>query len=429
MSTRSVILAAVARDLGWGTGSISSGGAQTAVLGSHIGGFGDDHALMGWTLVMPDAATSADQERTIETWDDSAGAAYWVTARTDTTYTSETYFLVPPGDYARQDIYTAINDSLTQTRITVPTVLPTIDSERLYRLGRISWLRSREDVDAVFYRASPNLVDNSQFDVWGAGTALAPTSWVLAGASATVARATAGAVRGYYGVTLTRVGADATLTQTVGLLNGQLQGEAVSAACYVRATVATRARIGISDGLTTTYSSYHTGGGGDELLTVSKTLSATGTNLQFVMSVDTGDTSATFNNFVAMEGSSVVAQLTDTGDEAYRLQELPGARIRQVGDQQAVALTWAKARRGQIVVYSAQPYPSLSSDTASTLCPDDVIVPGAVYELVSRMRKGQERDRLEILLGRRRQEYLGLARTLREYPVVPTRGQTVILGA
>ena len=429
MSTRAALLVLVARDLGWATGSISSGGAQTAVLGNHISAFGDDAALTGWTLIMPDAATAADQERTVDSWDDSAGAAYWVTARTDTTYTSETYILAPPGDYNRQDIYTALNDCLSHTRVSVPFVLPTIQDERLYRLGRLSWLRSREDVDAWFYRGSPNLVTNSQLDVWPNGTSLAPDSWTLAGASATVARATAGAVRGYYGVALTRAGADATLTQTVGLLNGQLQGLAVSAACSVRPSTASVGRIGISDGLTTTYSSYHTGGGGDESLTVSKTLSATATNLQFILSTDTTDAAVTFSNFVAVEGSSVPAQLTDTGDEAYRLQELPGSHVRQVGDQQAIALPVSRGRGGQIVVYSSQTYPTLSADTDSTLLHDDIAVPGTVYELVSRIRKGEDRTRLELLLGRRRLEYLALARTLREYPVIPTRGAVQVIGA
>jgi hypothetical protein len=423
VSTRRSLLTLVARDLGWPTGSVSSGGADNAVLGNHIGSYGDDAALVGWTLLLPDAATAADQERTIESWDDSEGQAFFVRARTDVTYSSESYILVPPGDYTRQDIYTALNDCLSHTRWTSPFVLPTVQDETLYRLGRLSWLRSREDVDAVFYRASPNILTNSQFDIWGAGTSAAPTGWTL---TATAARATSGAGRGYYAVQL---GGEGALTQDAGRANGQLLGKTISAACYVRNSTASASRIGISDGLTATYSSYHTGGGGDELLTVSKTISSSAISLLIGPDCSSSNVTATFSNCVAVEGSSVPAPLTGTGDNAYRLQELPGAKVRQVGDQQAVELVRSMGRGGQIVVYSSQLYPQLSADTSSTLLPDDVAVPGTIYELTSRMQKGQDRTRIELLMGRSHREYVALSRPLREYPVLPTRHQYMLVGA
>lgn len=428
MTTRAAILTAIARDLGWPTGSISSGDGTSAVLGNHIGVFGDDSALAGYTLIMPDAATSADQERTIEYWDDSEGKASWVRGRTDVTYTSETYFLAPPGDYTRQDIYTAINDSLGHTRTSIPTVLPTVDSQRLYRLSGLSWLRSSDDVDAVFYRPSPNMLDNAQFDVWGGGPNTGPTSWELSGTSATAARTTTGVSRGAYGVALTRAGTNAALSQSIGLMNGQLLGAEVTFGCWVR-TTAGFVDLRISDGVTITASSVHSGGGGDEFLTVTKTLSASATAFSVSLNVRTADGTATFSGAILVEGATIPDQLADTGDSAYRLTPIQTPRVRQIGGVPSVEIFSSYGRGGQIVVFSGQPYPDLTSDTDETLCPLDVIVPGTVYELTSRMRKGQDRTRLEVLMQRRRAEYLALSRPLREYPVIAPRGPVQVIGA
>lgn len=428
MTTRTEILAAIARDLGWPTGTISSGDGTSAVLGNHIGAFGDDSYLAGYTLMMPGAATSADQERTIEYWDDSEGKATWVRGRTDVTYTSETYFLVPPGDYTRQDIYTAINDSLGRTRTSVPTVLPTVDGQYLYRLNDLPWLRSVDDVDGAFYRASPNMLDNAQFDVWGDGPSAGPTSWELSGTSATAARTTTGVSRGVYGAVLTRAGTNAVLSQSIGLMNGQLLGVEVTFGCWVR-TTGGFVDIRLSDGVTITSSSVHTGGGGDEFLTVTKTISTSATLFSASLNVRTADGEATFSGAMLVEGAAFPTVLTDTGDHGYKLVSLQNPRLRQIGGQPALETLSAHARRGQIVVFSGQPYPDLTADTDETLCPIDVIVPGAVYELTSRMRKGQDRTRIEVLMQRRRADYIAMSRSLRDYPVIAPRGPVQVIGA
>lgn len=425
MSTRKSLIQQVARELGWRTGSITSGGATSVVLDGYYEG--DSAGYVGWTIWMPDAANTADKARVITGWAPTTLTAT-IDTRSDTTYTSETYILVPPGDIGIDDIETAINDSLAEIRQTVRSVIPTLDNERYYRLGRLSWVRYTDDVDAVWLRESPNLLTNSQFDAWGAGESLAPSNWTLAGSNATIARASTGIARGYYGAALTRVGADATLTQLLGMLNGDYASEEITLGCWVRATVANRARIGIGDGTTTSYSSYHTGGGADEWLTVTMTPAAAMTALSAILSVDTGNTSATFSNAVLVLGDTIPDMLKEVGDQAYREKHFD-YRLRQVGDQVLVetAEAWGKGR--QLVVVSGQPYPALSSDSDSTDCPDSIILHGAIDQVVSRMRKGQARDRLEPLRARHHREFMRLSGRRRERPSVEVPRRAVVFGA
>lgn len=429
MSTRAQIVNIMARRLGAWTGDISSGTALTAVLGTRTDTTGDDNIARGDILWMLDAANETDKDRVIDEWDDSEATARWIKARSDTTYTAETYIVMPGrGEWARADFYAALNDRLAKTRRTVTSVIPTANNQRLYRLGNLSWIRHRGDIDAVYYRSSRNVVDNAQFDNWGSGPAAAPTRWTLAGSAATVARATAGVRRGHFGSTLTRAGADATLTQSIGLLDGQLAGQAVTFEADMVATVASRARIGISDGLTTTYSSYHTGGGGVERLAVDKTLSASATAFDVILSVDTGDTSATFSNVAGAEGSTVDTVLQETGDEAQSRRDLR-FEVRETGGVPAIELASPLGRGGQLLVRSAQPFPALTADTQSTDCPDSVIVPGALYELGSRYPKGKLYDRYEKIALQCAQEYSIEAARLRQMPDPRPQGRVLVRSA
>lgn len=425
MSTRAELFRLIARRLGYQTGDIASGTANTAVLTGLINVSGDDYANRGKVLVMPDAANETDKDRVIDEWDASSGTASWLNARTDTTYTSETFVVVSEGDFQRAQINSAINDRLQATRRTVKSVFPTIQGQTLYPLTKCDWLRSRHDVDGVTIRYSPNLVDNSQFTNWVDGPSSAPTQWTLSGSGATVARTTSNVPRGAYGVTLTRAGAGATLTQSVGLLDGQLAGKVITLEAWVTTSVASRARIGISDGSTTTYSSYHTGGGAPELLSVTVTLASSASACDLILSVDTGDTSGTFAHVVACEGSSMLTGLQDTGDGAFWESDIQHS-VDETGVV-AVKIGPHLSRGAQLIVYSAQPFPTLTSDSVSTDCPDAVIVPGSVYELARWHAKGEDRTRLDRLQAMSGSEYTRAARNLRQKPApVPVAGARIV---
>lgn len=159
-------------------------------------------------------------------------------------------------------------------------------------------------------------VYNGDFRVWGAGTAAVASGWALSGAGATVARnTTAGQYAwGPAGLALTRVGTDCNVSQTVSnnVSYGPIaswRGKQIIAGMWVYATVASRARISISDGVTTNYSGYHPGDSTLRFLAVSMVVSTgSPTGISIGAVVDTGNTTAVFSGATLAPG----ATLTDS---------------------------------------------------------------------------------------------------------------------
>jgi hypothetical protein len=153
---------------------------------------------------------------------------------------------------------------------------------------------------------------NSSMEIWGAGAAAAPTGWTLSGAGATVAKnTTAGQFKlGAASAALTRVGTDCMLYQDIDTIADygpvdRWQGRTVSFGCWVRATVASRAKISIEDGVGSTASSFHSGGSTYEFLTVTRTIDAAATRVRIRLEVVTGNTVAQFDGAVMDEASAI----------------------------------------------------------------------------------------------------------------------------
>ena len=164
-----------------------------------------------------------------------------------------------------------------------------------------------------------NWVFNWNFEIWGAGTTSVPTGYTLVGAGATIAKnTTAGQFKyGTASLALTRVGTDCYIYQDVDLIADQGPAAAwgsrpVILGCWVRATVASRARLFADDGVTSTYSSYHTGGGSLEFLTVSVTLGASPTRVRVVCIVDSGNTTAQFDGMTLISAPATVKHATQS---------------------------------------------------------------------------------------------------------------------
>jgi hypothetical protein len=137
------------------------------------------------------------------------------------------------------------------------------------------------------YSSPPNYnyAYNGNFERWGAGASAVPTGWTLAGAGASVARDATNKKVGSYSAALTRAGTNCTLTQDVDLIAehgpvGWWQGRRVTLGAWVRATVASQARLQLNDGVGTTSGADHTGGGAWEWLTVTRTLDAAATRVR-----------------------------------------------------------------------------------------------------------------------------------------------------
>lgn len=153
---------------------------------------------------------------------------------------------------------------------------------------------------------------NAEDRVWGAGTATVKTSWTAYGAGATYAKETnANNFRGgVAGSKITRVGTDCGQSQNILLVPGwptisYWQGKTVTWGRWVLATVASRARIGINDGVGQTFSSYHTGNSTLQFLTVTRTLNVAATAIALQDQVDTGDTTAWFSGGGFVTGSAL----------------------------------------------------------------------------------------------------------------------------
>jgi len=151
---------------------------------------------------------------------------------------------------------------------------------------------------------SPSIeLANSSFE-----TSDPPMGWTLVGAGATFTRSTVQVQDEVYSGLLTRTGTDTYIYQTVDPTS--YLGEDVVFGAWVYATAANRARVAVDDDTAAVgYSGYHTGVAGWEWLTVTYTVGAAATELQVRCYVDTGDTSAYFDNVALVEDDNVL----DTG--------------------------------------------------------------------------------------------------------------------
>jgi hypothetical protein len=169
-----------------------------------------------------------------------------------------------------------------------------------------------------------NLLPNGSFEVWEKGTSTAPAGWTLTGASATVAREAATIKHGDYSAKLTRSGTDCHLSRDLYEEAGKTYARSrqFTIGAWVYATVASRARLRVNDGTTTTYSSYHTGNSTWQFLTVTVTLGAAASVFHIGLAVDTGNTSAFVDGMTLVEG----AALANTSPTPIPFNDLP-ARV------------------------------------------------------------------------------------------------------
>lgn len=153
-----------------------------------------------------------------------------------------------------------------------------------------------------------NLLQNDDFVIWELGNSLAPSGWSLT--NLTVARTGTGLGDtnrkvNDFAVKLTRAATDGNLQQE--LVNSSelarsdfLKSTVISGGCWVKSSTPNAARIAVTDGATTTFSSYHTGGGAWEWLTVTHTVSNSATNIAVQLTVYNTSSDAYFSGVTAV---------------------------------------------------------------------------------------------------------------------------------
>lgn len=219
-------------------------------------------------LVMATSGTYSGQVRRVKTSVQATGVLTMLTNFGGQILSSVTYELSP----FHQDNYlrVAINDAILE-------VFPDLGRQVM-----------NEDL------ISGNWLPNGSMRDWEGGL---PTRWAKVGAGSTVALSTL-AIRDWPSAALTRAGADCYIhcseTQWPGLID--LGGQSVEIKALVLATVASSARLSIyvNDASVAT-SSYHTGGGALELLTIGPiTLTDSPNKISFRCEVNSNNTTANF---------------------------------------------------------------------------------------------------------------------------------------
>lgn len=150
-----------------------------------------------------------------------------------------------------------------------------------------------------------NLVDNGDFELWPAGGSAAPGGWNLAGAGAAVALEATEIKAGLYSAKIT-YGSAASFLQNdnfndVAFVNS-LKGRTVTFACWAKTSTSNAVRVIIVDDSSTVSTSQHTGGGGWELLTVTKTIDAGTATLTIKARIEAAGF-VYFDNLIMVEGS------------------------------------------------------------------------------------------------------------------------------
>lgn len=353
--------------------------------------------LQGKYLVRFDCATGVDRWRIIKTAAFVAGTGTTFTHDgtnySDTTLSGE---LVHFYRYHPGGLDVAIRTGMARVRHDVRTVLPGYKGGRYY-FGANStapWVKEASHVRGVYIRNSAEMTQNGEFEQWntmGTGGTVTPADgWVLAGAGASVSRVTSNVRRGAYCARLTRSGADATLTQTIGLLwtgvaADSMQSMTVIALLAGTPDNASQGRIRISDGVNTTNSSY-------------LTTSVYGTVQSAVHTLDASATTLTVSVRNEVDGNLDIDRCGLFWGSAINDSDLRGEWGPQ--DEEPVSDFWDQSAGApalwlpalgmgrQYVVKSTIPYPQFdetrvagdAADADSTDAPVETVAAAALYE-------------------------------------------------
>lgn len=169
-------------------------------------------------------------------------------------------------------------------------------------------------------RHPQNLLRNGNFERWAAGTSVAPDSWTLTGTGATIAKETTTVKRGAASAKPNTDGINnAILSQN--FFDAYFKGRKVTFGCWLHSATAARLRLRIDDGVGTTDSSYHTGGGSWEFIKVTRTLDAGATKVEAQIRLEAGAAIAVYAD----------GAISVEGDEAYAFAQHPADAAAGVG--------------------------------------------------------------------------------------------------
>lgn len=146
-----------------------------------------------------------------------------------------------------------------------------------------------------------------------------PLNWTLSGAGASVSQS-AGGYFGGYCAALTRAGADTRLAQPLPPYPSTptfFRGKQVTFGCWVKTSTASQAKLLIIDGVGNSQSSFHTGGGDWEWLTVTRTIDAAATEVTPICYIPSVNGTAYFDGAIFIVGASIPTSIVFSVGEAF----------------------------------------------------------------------------------------------------------------
>ena len=370
--------------------NIASLTTTTAVVTLLAAGGFTQGRFFGRFLVRADAASAADRIRRVTDFTASSGTlTHAGTNYADTTATSEILEIL---EYEPWIYDEAINLTLNRLKRRDRTIIPCIPGTSWYDLGDLNWIEEPSDIMEVRWSPSPVLSNNGDFTKWNSyntSGVLTPDNWTVGGASATAARSTTQVYSGSYSAQLVRAGTNATLTQTIGLLrNGveSLASDVVTISSMIWSDTASKARISISDGVTTTNSSFHTGGSTWEELSSEVTIGATATTLTIAAQVNVDAGTAYFDK--TMLNYAALNDAIRRGNHAEYTIPLEDSDFDQYAGSLKIKLP-VHGYSSHFIIYSKRPYPQLdatrflagSADADVIDAPVDLVAIGAISRL------------------------------------------------
>jgi hypothetical protein len=311
---------------------ISSLTTTTVVASTYATGGIQPNEIVGQWLYRGNATAAADVIRRCTAFATATGTfTHAGTNYSDTTATSEYLELLR---YEPRFYNAAIRDALFNLPVSYTVMLPGSSHRTEYGYSDLLpfELRAPVNVVRVQMRRSPGLIRNRWFNDWythQSNGILLPDFWVPSG-TVTATKSASTHRRGGSALTDATSSAARQYVQTGDLLvtgtpatnDEDLRGQAVKMFAKIKSDTASDVRIGIADGVGTTYSSYHTGGGDYEELSVSRTLDDDALKLEFI--IDRASSAGTFivEFAEAFKGSTITDALRR---DTYELSEIhPG---------------------------------------------------------------------------------------------------------
>lgn len=405
------------------TGSVTAGTLA-------FGGNSEAKYAQKW-IWRPDTATDADRIRLCDSWTPSSGLfAHSGANYADTTITGENVYLL---NFDPRHIRRAINEMVQRLHRRYEVEVIGIQGVDRFWVGDLSWVKEPGDILEVAENQSPVLTRNRylrDYNTINSSGDHEPDFWTVANGAAGTGRSTTQVWRNNkYSFALVRSTTDATLTQTVPLLeNGvtadTLRGETVGAALVGWTDTASSLEVEIlEDGAVVASSDYHAGGSNWEEVTASWTVSSTAKSLAVRANMD-ADATAYIGELYACRGTVTDGIRRDN----YARYTLTRDRYDWEQNGTLALKGGPRGKGGQFVLATKRGYPAFdttrlisgAADTDTTDAPETAVACGALWKLYEAKAAGDVKsaDWVRAMDWKRRFE-----REASQHLYIPTQSQ------